>query len=219
MTDTLEFQKIVGEVAAAYFGNSHVTPSEIGNVIQQIAASLSAVATRPSGAPDAPTSEPTPGEVLPKLTAAQIRRSITPDALISFEDYRPYKTLRRHLAVKGLTPEQYRDKWGLPRDYPMVAPSYSASRAELARAIGLGSRGAGQTIAAPASPQPDEPPSFAPATASANTSMSASAASEPPTPEPSTPAPAPRSRGQRTQAARSAPASARKSRKKGESRS
>src|SRR6202007_2140384 len=77
-----------------------------------------------------------------KLTPSQIRKSITPDAIFSFEDSKPYKTLRRHLAVRGLTPEQYRDKWGLPKDYPMVAPAYSEARAAMARSIGLGARGA-----------------------------------------------------------------------------
>lgn len=138
MSETLDFQKIVGEVAAAYFGNSHVSVSEIGAVIQQIATSLSAV-----GAPaleESAVEEAGEAEAQQKMTPAQIRRSITPDALISFEDGKQYKTLRRHLAVKGLSPEQYREKWGLPKTYPMVAPSYSEARAALARSIGLGSR-------------------------------------------------------------------------------
>src|SRR5215213_4949328 len=67
-----------------------------------------------------------------------IRKSITPDFLISLEDGRRYKSLKRHLKGRGLTPEQYREKWGLPRDYPMVAPNYAKQRSELARAIGLG---------------------------------------------------------------------------------
>ena len=66
---------------------------------------------------------------------------MTPDALISFEDNKPYKTLRRHLATHGLSPEQYREKWGLPRDYPMVAPNYSAARSQMAKQLGLGQRG------------------------------------------------------------------------------
>ena len=67
-----------------------------------------------------------------------IRRSITPDYLISLEDGRPYKALRRHLTTRGLTPEQYRAKWSLRPDYPMVAPNYSKQRSELARTLGLG---------------------------------------------------------------------------------
>ena len=67
-----------------------------------------------------------------------IRRSVTPDYLISLEDGKQYQSLKRHLTRLGLTPEQYREKWGLPRDYPMVAPNYSARRSELARSFGLG---------------------------------------------------------------------------------
>jgi predicted transcriptional regulator len=67
-----------------------------------------------------------------------IKKSITPDFLISMEDGRRYKSLKLHLKGRGLTPEQYREKWGLPRDYPMVAPSYAKQRSELAKTLGLG---------------------------------------------------------------------------------
>ena len=67
-----------------------------------------------------------------------IRKSITPDFLISLEDGRRYKSLKRHLKGRGLSPEQYREKWGLPRDYPMVAPNYAKQRSELAKSLGLG---------------------------------------------------------------------------------
>ncbi len=129
-----EFRQLVAEVAAAYFSNSHVTPAEIPNIIGQIATSLSGVGV----------SAPEPVEqtaTAAKATSSQVRKSITPEALISFEDNKPYKTLRRHLSTRGLTPEQYRDKWGLPGDYPMVAPSYSAARSALAKSLGLGQRG------------------------------------------------------------------------------
>ena len=76
-----------------------------------------------------------------KLTAAQIRKSVTPDALISFEDGKPYKTLKRHLTTRGLTLAEYKTKWGLPTDYPTTAPSYSARRSEMAKSLGLGSGG------------------------------------------------------------------------------
>jgi predicted transcriptional regulator len=142
VSDQIELQKIVGEIAAAYFNNSHVTPSEIPMVINNIAASLAAVGAAP--AVEAPSPEQ---PELPKLTPAQIRKSITHDQLISFEDGKGYKTLRRHLAVKGLTPDDYRNKWGLPKDYPMVAPSYSEARSSLAKAAGFGNR---STAAAPA---------------------------------------------------------------------
>jgi predicted transcriptional regulator len=73
-----------------------------------------------------------------KPSESQIKNSITPEALISFENGKPYKTLRRHLSVRGLTPAAYREKWGLGADYPMVAPMYSERRAQIAKDIGLG---------------------------------------------------------------------------------
>ena len=79
-----------------------------------------------------------------------IKKTVTPDYLVSLEDGRHYKSLKRHLAGKGLTPEGYREKWGLPRDYPMVAPSYAAKRSELARNSGLGRKRAEAAEPAPA---------------------------------------------------------------------
>ena len=128
-------RQLVAQVAAAYFSNSHVNPSEIPHVVGQIATSLGGIGN--GAAPEGAEA----GAAAPKLTRAQIRKSISPDALISFEDNKPYKTLRRHLATRGLTPDQYREKWGLPADYPMVAPSYSAARSQLAKSLGLGQRG------------------------------------------------------------------------------
>jgi predicted transcriptional regulator len=83
--------------------------------------------------PAAPADEPAV-----RLTAAQIRKSITPDRLISFEDGQGYSMLRRHLTARGLTPDDYRQKWGLPSDYPMTAPLYSEARSNLAKTLGLG---------------------------------------------------------------------------------
>ena len=73
-----------------------------------------------------------------KPTAAQIKKSVTHDGIISFEDGKTYKTMRRHLTLRGLTPEAYRAKYGLPADYPMTSAAYSAQRSELARSLGLG---------------------------------------------------------------------------------
>ncbi len=79
----------------------------------------------------------------PKATAVDIRKSIHPDYLVSFEDGRRYKSLKRHLHTNGLTPEQYRAKWGLSPDYPMVAANYSAVRSQLAKNSGLGKKKGG----------------------------------------------------------------------------
>ena len=76
-----------------------------------------------------------------KLTPAEIKTSIRPDAIISFEDGRPYKALRRHLTTRGLTPEAYRMKWGLPIDYPLVSAAYSATRSDISRTISQGRKG------------------------------------------------------------------------------
>jgi predicted transcriptional regulator len=90
---------------------------------------------------------------LQRATPSQVRKSIKENRLVSFEDGRTYKTLRRHhLSTRGLTPEQYRQKHGLPADYPMVSPSYSARRSELAKTIGLGQKGGRR----PATPSQEE---------------------------------------------------------------
>ena len=82
--------------------------------------------------------ESAPPQVEAKTPAVSIRRSITPDFLICLDDGKRFKSLRRHLAGLGLTPEQYRQKWNLPSDYPMVAPNYAAQRSALAKKFGLG---------------------------------------------------------------------------------
>jgi predicted transcriptional regulator len=141
-------QELVAEVAAAYFSNSPVSVSDISSVIAQIASSLANVGAAVPA--EAPAVEDATAESVSKLTAAQIRKSVTPAALISFEDGRPYKTLKRHLAVKGLTPQTYKEKWGLPADYPMVSPNYSAARSEMARSLGLGQKGRQARASTPA---------------------------------------------------------------------
>jgi predicted transcriptional regulator len=139
-TDNENLRELVAEVAAAYFSNSHVGVTDIPNVVSQIAQSLGAVgAPQPEPAQAETAEEPAQR----KATPAQVRKSVTPDALISFEDNKPYKTLKRHLTGRGLTPDQYREKWGLARDYPMVAPNYSAARSQMARSVGLGQKGRG----------------------------------------------------------------------------
>ena len=119
---------MAADIVSAYVSNNHVQAGELPNLIASVHASLS----RLGG--EEPTAAPEPE----KLTPAQIRKSITPDAIISFEDGKGYKTMRRHLTLRGLTPEAYRAKWGLPADYPMVTTSYSAKRSELAKSLGLG---------------------------------------------------------------------------------
>ena len=131
---------MTADIVSAYVSNNHVQVGELPNLINSVHAAL-----RRLGSPE-PAASPEPE----KLTPAQIRKSITPEAIISFEDGKSYQTMRRHLTLHGLTPEAYRAKWGLPADYPMVTTSYSAKRSELAKSFGLG-----QQRHKPASEAPD----------------------------------------------------------------
>ncbi|ACA15560.1 transcriptional regulator, MucR family [Methylobacterium sp. 4-46] len=118
---------LTADVISAYVSNNHVQTGELVRLIREVHSALVGIAegVRPAEPPQ-------------KATAAEIRRSINHDFLISFEDGKPYKTLRRHLTMRGLTPESYRRKWGLPPDYPMTSASYSEQRSQLARTLGLG---------------------------------------------------------------------------------
>lgn len=131
-------RELVADVAAAYFGHPHVNATDIPAVISEIAKALGSVSASPGEA-----EAPSPAEPAhTRATPAQIRQSVTPDALISFETGKPFRTLKRHLSVLGLTPAEYRQKWGLPRDYPMTAPNYSAHRSQMAKSLGLGRKAA-----------------------------------------------------------------------------
>jgi len=121
------------KIAAAYVTAHKLEASEVARLISAVAASLdglSASALQSGG------SSP-PGERI-RRTPAQVRKSIRADALISFEDGQSYRALKRHLRARGLTPDAYRVKWGLPPDYPMVCADYSAVRSACARENGLG---------------------------------------------------------------------------------
>jgi len=111
------------DLAAAYVAHNHVAASELPTLLTTLHGALYGLGQ--ANAANRPT-------------LAQIRASIQPDAIISFEDGRPYKVLRRHLTEIGMTPEAYRAKWGLPADYPLVPQAYSARRSEISKAIQLG---------------------------------------------------------------------------------
>lgn len=115
-------------LVVAYLARNSVPPDGLPQILTSVRAALLALA-RPVDAVTSPTEQPTPSE---------IRRSVQQDGIVSFIDGRSYKTLKRHLKAHGLTPEQYRTRYGLPNDYPMAAPGYVARRAEIARAIHLG---------------------------------------------------------------------------------
>ncbi|MPR12256.1 MucR family transcriptional regulator [Microvirga tunisiensis] len=124
----LDFASITADIVSSYVANNAVHRTDLPNVIASVHAALQGLTAPKQTEPEKP--EP----------AVSIRRSITPDFLISLEDGKKYKTLKRHLGKLGLTAEEYRAKWGLPADYPMVAPNYAAKRSELAKSSGLGQR-------------------------------------------------------------------------------
>jgi predicted transcriptional regulator len=126
-TDVIE---LTTEIVAAYVSNNSVRSADLPDLLAEVHRALSGL--RGTSASAEPKVE--------KATPAQIRKSITPDALISFIDGKPYKTLKRHLTGAGLTFEEYRERFGLPRDYPTTAANYSAMRAEFARNAGLGTQ-------------------------------------------------------------------------------
>jgi predicted transcriptional regulator len=128
-----ELLRMVTDIVASYVRSTKVSASQLSEVIERVGEGLERPAeTRPS--------EPEP--------AVPVRRSVTPDYLICLEDGKKLKMLRRYLMTSyGMTPEQYRAKWGLPKDYPMVAPNYALRRSALARASGLGRRPPEPTVA------------------------------------------------------------------------
>src|SRR4051794_37504406 len=115
------------DIVSAYLSNNHVAAGDLPALIANVHAAVAGLGQSAA-----------PVEAETKATPGQIRKSITPDALISFEDGKAYKTLRRHLTIRGLSPEAYRAKHGLPADYPMTAASYSEQRSSLAKDLGLG---------------------------------------------------------------------------------
>lgn len=121
--------ELAGEIVAAFVSNNPLPKGELPSLIQAVYAAVEKLGAR---------QESTPLQIEMKIPAVPIRRSITPDFLICLDDGKRFKSLRRHLGGLGMTPEQYREKWNLPSDYPMVAPNYAARRSELAKQIGLG---------------------------------------------------------------------------------
>ena len=119
--------ELAADIVSAFVSNNSVQATDLPALIGSVYSALQNVG---NPAQTQPTEKPTP--------AVPVKKSITPDAIISLEDGKPYKSLKRHLTGRGLTPAQYREKWGLPRDYPMVAPNYAAKRSEIAKQSGLG---------------------------------------------------------------------------------
>jgi predicted transcriptional regulator len=129
-----EIVQLTADIVSAYVANNKIGTNELSKLIEEVHLAL-------VRAPAAAT-EP---EQKPLVPAVPIRKSVTPDYIVSLEDGRKFKSLKRHLQGSyGMTPDEYRSKWGLPRDYPMVAPNYAKARSDLAKRMGLG-RKAGAT--------------------------------------------------------------------------
>ena len=122
------FIELTAEIVSAYVSNNSVPSSDLSALINQVHSALTRVS---SGQADAPSE--------PLKPAVSVKRSITPEHIVCLEDGKKFKSLKRHLRTQyNITPEQYREKWGLPVDYPMVAPNYAAARSQLAKQMGLG---------------------------------------------------------------------------------
>ncbi|MGE8131935.1 MucR family transcriptional regulator [Methylobacterium sp. NPDC080182] len=128
--------ELTSDIVAAYVANNSIPALELPNLIQSVHD-----AVRGLTAGDTSGAVATPDGVA-KPSPAQIRKSIRHDGIVSFIDGKTYKTLKRHLAAHNHDPESYRDRYGLPADYPMVAKSYAERRSALAKALGLGRPGA-----------------------------------------------------------------------------
>jgi predicted transcriptional regulator len=131
MTDNTasgNYIELTAGIVSAYVSNNSVASSDIPGLINQVHAALLRVSTG--------TSDAQPEPLKP---AVSIKKSITPDYLVCLEDGKKFKSLKRHLRTQyNMTPEQYRDKWSLAPDYPMVAPNYAQARSQLAKQMGLG---------------------------------------------------------------------------------
>jgi predicted transcriptional regulator len=122
--------ELTADIVSAYVSNNTVVSGDLPILINDTYDALSKAAAK--------ASQPIVEELNP---AVPIKKSVTPDHIVCLEDGKKFKSLKRHLRTHyNLTPEEYRDKWNLPHDYPMVAPNYAAARSALAKKMGLGQR-------------------------------------------------------------------------------
>ena len=127
--DKAELLALSAEVVSSYVGNNTVAPEQVTEMLKSVFHTMSNLST---------PQEEEPEQLVP---AVPVKKSVTDDYIICLEDGKKLKMLKRHLmAAYGMTPEEYRERWGLPSDYPMVAPNYAKQRSKLAKQIGLGTR-------------------------------------------------------------------------------
>lgn len=123
-----QFIELTADIVSAYVSNNSVPTTDLPLLIREVHSALNGIATKAEEAPPEP-----------QKPAVPVKKSVTPDYIICLEDGKQFKSLRRHLRTQyNMTPEDYREKWGLPADYPMVAPNYAKARSELAKEMGLG---------------------------------------------------------------------------------
>jgi predicted transcriptional regulator len=146
MSDVLansELLTFVAQIVSAHVSHNAVSPAALPGVIQSVYAALSVLGTEEGPA----------GEGTKPAPAVQPKKSVFPDYIVCLEDGKKLKMLKRHLKTAyGMSPEQYRERWGLPRDYPMTAPNYAAHRSALAKSLGLGRGKAVENEAPPGPP-------------------------------------------------------------------
>ena len=120
--------ELAADIVSAYVSNNSVPTGDLPTLINEVHSALLRVG---GGTVEIPVEAPKP--------AIPVKKSVTPDYIVCLEDGKKFKSLKRHLRTQyNMTPEQYREKWGLPVDYPMVAPNYAKARSELAKEMGLG---------------------------------------------------------------------------------
>lgn len=131
MSDTRNTEAVIdlaAQIVAAYVSNNSVPAADLPNLIFEVVNAFNRV-----------TTGPVEGEPEPVKPAVPIKKSVTPDYIICLEDGKKFKSLKRHLRTHyNVSPEEYREKWSLPPDYPMVAPNYAQARSDLAKKMGLG---------------------------------------------------------------------------------
>lgn len=132
-TQNVDLVRLTADIVSAYVSKNPVPASGLADLIASIHSSLTGIG------------KPVAAEQPKQGPAVNPKRSVTPDFIICLEDGKKFKSLKRHLRVQyGLTPDEYRAKWGLPADYPMVAPAYAEARSRLAKEMGLGQRRKGK---------------------------------------------------------------------------
>lgn len=136
MQDNSRLAKMTADMVSAYLSNNHIAPQDVPELIKAVHRSMSGLC---SGAGEAAVSHGTAKPAVP------VKRSVTSEYIVCLEDGMKFKSLKRHLRSSyGMSPDEYRSKWELPHDYPMVAPNYAERRSQLAKQIGLGRQRSGK---------------------------------------------------------------------------